>query len=150
MKKDVKLYNAMFPLWMLMFWPRIFAILVLPVNFVIDSIVLCILMAALKIQNKKKFYIKNVWKVFLFGLLSDVAGAALMLAASFLGIGRLGDELYLTIPGLLISTACIFILNYFVTFKKCDKRQRFIMSLTFAIATAPYTFLVPSRWIYQM
>jgi len=60
----------------------------------------------------------------------------------------MGDELYLTLPALFISAVLIFVLNYFVTFKKTDKALRLNLSLIFAIVTAPYTFLVPSSWLY--
>ena len=60
----------------------------------------------------------------------------------------MGDEPYLTVPALLISAALIFVLNYFVTFRKIDRKTRLTLSLIFAIVTAPYTFLVPSSWLY--
>lgn len=147
MKKDIKVYNALFPLWMLLMFPESW-IIVLPGNFIIDSIVLIISMWLLKIDEKLKFYRKNIFIIFCFGILSDIIGSAYMLILSFLGVGRMGDEPYLTIPALLISGACIFVFNYYITFKKYDKRIRFRLAMTFAIVTAPYTFLVPSSWLY--
>lgn len=38
MKKDMKLYNVIFPIWMLFFLPPV-RLVVLPANFVIDSLV---------------------------------------------------------------------------------------------------------------
>ena len=49
---------------------------------------------------------------------------------------------------ILIAAAAIFLLNYFVTFRREDKAIRLKMALTFAIVTAPYTFLIPSSWLY--
>ena len=63
-------------------------------------------------------------------------------------LGRMGDELYITLPALIISAVLIFIFNYFITFKKHDKKLKLKLALTFAIVTAPYTFLVPSSWLY--
>jgi hypothetical protein len=65
-----------------------------------------------------------------------------------LEIGQMGDEPYLTIPGLLISAGLIFVFNYFITFKKIDKKLRFKLSIIYTIITAPYTFLIPMNWIY--
>ena len=145
---DVKLYNVLFPFWMLMLFPILW-IIILPGNFIIDSLVLLILMKALGTEIKKGFYKKHIIKIFCFGMLSDMIGAGYMLLM-MLGfeLGRMGDELYLTGPALVISALLIFVFNYFITFKGSDLKTRRIASLTFAIATAPYTFLVPSSWLY--
>ncbi len=66
----------------------------------------------------------------------------------WLNIGNMGDEPYLTIPGLIISAVMIFILNYFITFRKIDGKERLKFSIMFAVVTAPYTFLIPISWIY--
>lgn len=148
-KGQVKLYNLLFPFWMLLLFPQVWLI-VLPGNFLIDSLVLLISMHALKIESKKQWYVKHIVKIFAFGLLADVIGSAYMLLLMVVfEVGRMGDELYLTLPALLISAALIFVFNYFITFKKADKPLRIKFALTFAIATAPYTFLVPSSWLYS-
>ena len=147
-REDVKLYNILFPLWMLILFPAAWLV-ILPGNFIIDSLVLLISMAALKIAEKKLWYKKYILKIYAFGMLSDVVGSLfLMLTALVLELGSTGDELYLTIPALLISSGLIFVLNYFVTFRKLEQPTRLKMALIFAIATAPYTFLVPLSWIY--
>ena len=146
--KDVKLYNVLFPVWFLMMIPLTWVV-VLPGNFLIDSLVLVIFMHCVKMENKKKFYWRHIFVVFLFGLLSDVVGAAWMFVTAYIfEWGIYGDELYLTIPAVLISAGCIFLLNYFVTFRKSEKTLRRKLALTYAIATAPYTFLIPSSWVY--
>ncbi len=151
-QKEVRLYNALFPLWMLLIWPQAWLI-VIPGNFIIDSIVLIISMAALKIADRKLFYKQHIWKIFGFGMLSDVIGSAYMLLMIFkIDMGdliRMGDEPILTVPGLIISAVLIFVFNYFITFKKMDKPLRLKLSIIFAVVTAPYTFLFPSSWLYQ-
>ena len=148
MKKEVKLYNVLFPFWMLLLFPQLWLI-VIPGNFIIDSIVLIVSMFLFKISDKKDFYKKNILKIFSFGMVSDIIGSAYMLIMMIgLQIGRMGDELYLTLPALIISASCIFILNYFITFRNLSKGMRFKLALIFAIITAPYTFLVPSSWLY--
>lgn len=148
-KKDIKLYNVLFPFWMLLLFPPMWLI-VLPGNFVIDSLVLIISLFLLKIPDKKQYYKRHILKIYGFGMLSDIVGSAYMLLLIIIfRVGRMGDELYLTIPAFLISAALIFIFNYFVTFKKCtDKALRLKLSVIFAVVTAPYTFLVPSSWLY--
>ena len=145
---DVKLYNILFPFWMILLFPRIWLI-VLPGNFIIDSIVLIISMILLKIADKKQWYKRHIIKIYLFGMISDIIGAGYMLLlVKVFDVGRMGDELYLTAPALVISSVLIFILNYFITFKKSDKLLRLKLSIIFALVTAPYTFLIPSIWLY--
>ena len=145
---DIKLYNVLFPFWMLLLFPQMWAI-VLPGNFIIDSIVLIISIFALKMTEKKQFYKRHIFQIWSFGMLSDIVGAAYMFLLMWaFEVGSMGDELYLTIPALIISAILIFVLNYFVTFRKSDKALRLKLALTFAIVTAPYTFLIPSSWLY--
>ena len=146
--KNIKLYNVLFPFWMLLLFPQMWAI-VLPGNFIIDSIVLIISMFALKMTEKKQFYKRHIFQIWGFGMLSDIVGAAYMFLLMWaFEVGSMGDELYLTIPALIISAALIFVLNYFVTFRKSDKVLRLKLALIFTIVTAPYTFLIPSSWLY--
>lgn len=141
------LYNVMFPVWMLMLFPIAWLVIV-PSNFIIDSLVFVISMYVLKIENKKQLYKKNILKIFAFGFLADIIGSLLLLSMTFLNISVTGDEWYLTIPALFISSVLIFVFNYFVTFKKLDTKNRLKLSLIIAIVTAPYTFLIPISWIY--
>lgn len=147
-KNDVRLYNVLFPFWMLLLFPQVWLI-VLPGNFLIDSAVLLLGLFLLKITDKKLWYKKHILPIFLFGLLADGIGSAYMLLM-MLGfeLGRMGDEPYLTVPALCISAALIFVFNYFFTFRRAGASVRLRLSLLFAAATAPYTFLIPSSLLY--
>lgn len=149
-KKDVRLYNVLFPVWMLVTMPYIWY-LVIPGNFLIDSLVLIIAMKVLKLENRKQFYLRHILPVFCFGFLSDLLASVPMWLSIFawedLG-GPYGDRLTLTVPGVLIAAGLIYGFNYWITFRKCEKPLRRKLSATLAIATAPYTFLIPSAWIY--
>ena len=147
-KNNLKLYNVLFPFWMLMMFPVAWLI-VIPGNFIIDSLVLVISMAILKITDKNQWYKRYILKIFAFGMLADIIGASYMLLMVMVfEVGIMGDEPYLTIPGLVISAVMIFVFNYFVTFRGTDKTSRLKLSLIFAVVTAPYTFLIPSSWLY--
>lgn len=146
--RTVKLYNVLFPLWMLLLFPQMWLV-VLPGNWLIDSLVLVAAMFALKLTEKWSFYKRHILSIYGFGMLADVIGAAYMFLLTWkFEVGTMGDEPYLTIPALILSAILIFVFNYFVSFRKEDKKIRWAMSLIFAIATAPYTFLVPSSWLY--
>lgn len=147
-KNTVTLYNVLFPFWMLLMIPVLWVV-VIPGNFIIDSLVLIISLKILKISDKKQWYKKHILKIFLFGMLADIIGSVYMLFMMLVfEIGSMGDELYLTIPALLLSAALIYVFNYFVTFKKAEQPLRFKLAMIFAVVTAPYTFLVPSSWLY--
>ena len=146
--KEYKLYNVIFPLWMLMLFPQVWLI-VWPGNFIIDSLVLLIAMAVWKIPNKKEMYKKHILKIFLFGMLSDAIGSAYMLLMIMIpALSDTANELYLTVPALILTGVLIYVFNYYITFKKTDMILRKKLALTFAIATAPYTFLFPTTWLY--
>ena len=147
-KHTVRLNNVLFPVWMLMlFWQT--WLLVLPGNFLIDSAVLLLSLRTFDKDARKTLYKKHIGKVFCFGLLADFIGAALLFVLMMVfELGQMGDELYLTLPALLLSAALIFAFNYFFTFRSVEAALRKRLALTFAIVTAPYTFLIPSRWIY--
>ena len=146
--KQVRLYNVFFPFWMLMLFP-ITWLVVLPGNFLVDSLVLLVSLRVLTIVDRKLWYKRHILKIFTFGMLSDLVGAVYMLLmlAKF-DIGHMGDEPYLTLPAILIAAVLIFLSNYYITFRKVEKPLRLKLALTFAIVTAPYTFLVPSSWLY--
>ena len=146
MKKEIRFYNMLFPLWLVMAAPLTW-VAVIPANFLIDSLVLMILLFACRVEEKRRFYIGHILPVFGFGFLADIIASAGMLLAMFLGVGGRGDEWYLTVPGLLAAAGLIFFFNYFISFRREDRRRRFRMALFFAVFTAPYTFLVPTGWV---
>lgn len=70
MKKDVKLYNVLFPLWLLLLFPRMWLI-VLPGNFIIDSIVLLVTTSIMRIEGKWEFFKMFILKVYIFGICAE-------------------------------------------------------------------------------
>ena len=147
--KEIKFYNILFPIWLLLLIPTAW-IAVLPVNFIVDSLVLII--AAKKLGlTQKGMYRKHILKVWIFGFISDIIGAGAILGAMYLLDSHIyiqGDELFLTAPAMILAAVFIFIFNYRFSFSDIDKPKRLRLALTFAIFTAPYTFLIPISWIY--
>ena len=146
--KEVRLNNVLFPFWMLVLYPMTWFV-VLPGNFIIDSLVLLVSMVLLGVADKKQCYKKYILKIFSFGMISDIVGGIYMfLMLAVFEVARMGDELFLTVPAVVISAVLIFVLNYFITFRKAERSFRLKMSLIFALVTAPYTFLIPNSWIH--
>ncbi|GAA0180527.1 hypothetical protein SH2C18_32020 [Clostridium sediminicola] len=165
MKKEVKLYNVLFPIWFLLVFP-ITWIVVLPANFIIDSIVLIISMIFLKQIDIKENYKKSILKVWLFGFLSDFIGAGIL----FLSHIPNGDWWYefvyspvsynpfdnfyslsYVFIAIIVSGVAIYLFNLKISFKKLnyDLKIKKTIALSLAIFTAPYVLLVPSKLMYN-
>ena len=87
--KKAKLYNVIFPIWMLWIFPLTWLV-ILPANFVIDLLAVAITMKVLKIEHIWATAKPVILKVWLFGFLSDLIGTAAMLMAAFLDEDILG------------------------------------------------------------
>lgn len=169
MMKQIKLYNVIFPIWLLMFLPPV-AVITLAGNFIIDSLVIAICFFVFKVGDAKRtlktFYSKSILKVWLFGFLADIVGAAILLAICTTGdlFGlpfevesaisydpfRNPTAVIIVVFAMLISALFIFLFNYKITFKNqiADKKLRIKLALTIAIVTIPWTFLLPTKWFY--
>lgn len=164
-KKSIKLYNVIFPVWLLIFFPPII-LFVLPANFFIDLTVIVLTMKFLKMDNIKGIAKKVILKVWIFGFISDIIGSIFM----FVGGVASGNDWWQTniaipvmyspfssiwgfmwiVMCLLISAFFIYLFNYKVCFKKVtiadiEKKK---LSLSLTIFTAPYLFLLPLEWFY--
>ncbi|WP_312355602.1 hypothetical protein [Aminipila sp.] len=168
MKKEIKFYNVIFPVWMMMILPIVW-IVVLPANFIVDS---CVLLIALKFIIKQKdiklLYKKTILKVWILGFVADIIGAVTLLAAELFFSNRDSklikqlssvywnafDNIYAFLYvacAVLISAVLIFVLNYKYSFSNItlEKEEKVRAALTLAILTAPYTFFIPTEMIYR-
>ena len=164
MKRDVKLYNVLLPIWILYFFPQVW-IITLPGNLLIDCAVLLLTLAVLKHTQKKAVLKKLWWKFWLLGFLADFIGALFLFGCWYLSllpepVGSWIDSIipqaflnpFRTLPGFLYTLTGVVIAGVCIYFfdkramKSCtllDGRQRHIVALTMAVVTAPWTFLIP-------
>jgi len=159
--KEIKLYNLIFPVYMLWLIPPVIFIVGI-LNFIIDSVVVLITEKILKLEDMFSKYKKVIFKVWIFGFLADFIGALFLFITSALfddlnipikyniDYNPFGNiyALIITVIGILIAGILIFIFNKKICFKKIDitEKQRFILSLVMAIVTTPYLFLLPMNW----
>lgn len=165
MKKQVRLYNVLFPIWVLWLFPQVLAI-VLPGNLVIDCLVLFLTLLALKHRQKGAVVKQLWWKFWLLGFAADLVGTAWMFAGWFPSalpspIGDFWENAMLsahmlrpwthpltfcwTLAGIAIAGACIYFFDK-RAMKKCDLltgREKHVIALTMAIVTAPWLFFMP-------
>lgn len=143
MKKDYKLYNFILPPFILIGFSPWFLGLSLVGNFLIDSAVLSIIMLVVFKKFDKSFYIKKMFWLWLLGFSADIIGLFYMFTVSSVGGNISYNNLPMIISGIIIAGGFIFLLDYLV-FRKSDmtKKQALLSALTFAVLTAPYTFML--------
>lgn len=167
-KKPVKLYNVIFPIWILMFWPSppVFLLTLLG-NLAVDCLVVFLALLVLKHPARGAVLRRCWWKVWLFGFLSDLIGA-LWLTAGLFGSWALDADgaagwisdfamamtvnpfrqplaLVWTVVGTAIAGGCIYFFDrrVFRRAPELDRRQGHILAVTLAVVTAPWLFLIP-------
>lgn len=162
---SVKLCNVLFPIWILIFFPQVLAI-VIPGNLIVDAAVLLIALAAMRHRAKGAVLRKCWWKVWLLGFAADLIGAAWMVLGWFVTSwvpsldSSLGKILYnpfghpaaflWTAAGVAIAGWFIFLLDrrVFRSVPELTSRQSTRLALTFAIVTAPWLFFLPLYSLY--
>lgn len=159
--KQTRLYNVIFPIWLLFLFPAVWLVVV-PANLLIDCAVVLLALIALR-HTQKKAVLKQVWwGVWIMGFASDFVGALFLLPSMFL-LGYLPEPwdswlepvMYnpfkswlafaVTLIAVALSGVCIYFLNQ-RGMRSCAEltdRERHVVSLTLAIVTAPWTFFIP-------
>lgn len=171
MKKEVKLNNVIFPIWMMWIFPPL-VFIALVGNFVIDSIVILAAFAIFKVVKSTglsmgQLYKKSILKVWIFGFLADIVGAIMLFVVMLIleSINGTNDIIagicynpLNNITGFLIVVAAvalavllIWIFNYYIVFNRLieDSKIRMKVALTIAIVTMPWTYLIPTQWLYN-
>lgn len=163
MKKDVRLYNVILPIWLLWLFPQLF-ILVAPANLAVDCMVLVVTLTALKHRGKGAVLKKLWWKFWLLGFLADFIGVLVLLPGAFLpsvfgnaawtydlGTAMMANPfhhpgaLVWTLAAVALAGVCIYFFDK-RAMKKCDLltvREKHVVALTMAVVTAPWLFLMP-------
>ena len=172
-KKELRLYNLIFPLWFMVWFPGWWWLILIPANYFLDRFVLkrCL---DKKIPENKHLLKKYSWKVCLFGFLSDFIGA-LFLLGIFMGISFIGERMIdnnhkelglkiarwsgsgminvwqdpltfiIAVAGVALSALMIYIFNKKMLRKNTEigEENARYCAKWLAIATAPYLYLIP-------
>jgi hypothetical protein len=163
LRKDIKLYNMIFPAWALFIVPFTWVV-ILPANFIIDSIAVLIVLKLLRVTNITGLYKKMIFKVWGLGFAADILGTICL----SIMIGFADDITHMKYRGLsystqdyplglilisiaiIISGILIYAFNYCGHLKslELDQGQRRKLALTLAITTAPYLMFLPMDMLY--
>ena len=161
----IKLHNILLPLWLLIFLPSYLWLVLIPLNYIIDRVVLRWSLGDM--PDKGIFCRKHTWKICIAGFLSDFAGAVILLGTALLtseGSEKIQDigtaimyEPFSNLPGLLIiaaaiavSAVCIYFLDKWILRRAgLDPEQVKRSAIRLALITAPYLFLFPTHLLYE-
>lgn len=159
--KKTRLYNVIFPVWMLFLFPQVWLV-ALPGNLLIDCVVVLLTLMSLKHTQKWAVLRKVWWRVWPLGFAADFVGA-LFLRHSVPLLSSLPEPWYswldpimynpfkswlafaLTLTAVALSGVCIYFFDKWAmrSCKHLSVRERHILCLTLAIVTAPWTFFIP-------
>lgn len=170
-KKSVKLYNLVFPIWLLWLIPLTWFV-VLPANFLIDLLVIVLTMKFMKVPNIMENAKQIILRVWLCGFVADFIGTIAMLMSNIINFNYdsdLGKWWYDHIQNavayypfesiysilwigisILITSFFIYLFNYKFCLNKStlDSKQKKLLSLSLAVFTAPYLFYLPTSWFF--
>lgn len=156
MKKDIRLYNVLFPIWFLFLFPQLWFVM-LPANFLIDSLVVYLSARHQKLEGKLLLWRGSILPVWLIGFAADLAGAGLTVLLYFgcCNLETMGIDIpnlilfpwttLVAIPGTALAGVLIYYLNRRFSFRKSGLDAAAIekLCLHLAVFTAPYTMLIP-------
>ena len=152
MKKS-RLYNILFPMWLFYIIPTGVWMIILPANFLIDSLVLYIASKYLHIRDCASTWKSSILRIWGIGFASDFLGGLLILAIELIRCELYPDwntfffpeATLIAIPGVVLSAICIYCLDKRYAFVKTNLSEPAIKKLSMALAvfTAPYSMLIP-------
>ena len=171
MKREIKISNVLFPIWLLLLFPPLI-LFSLAGNFVVDSAAILLTLRVLRGGWAGEVWKASILRAWLLGFLADLIGGLVMLAPMFLNEGvsgipggdwleRLAYGVYFnpfdsvaaflwTALAAAVSALCIYGFNHRFVFRRADvsERERRRLSLIMAVVTAPWLFFLPTAWFY--
>ena len=153
MRRDSRLYNILFPIWLFYLIPTGIWLIIFPANFVIDSLVLYIAMKHYSSDGFADVWRKSILRIWGIGFICDLAGAFLIMAIEILRGYMLPSintfyfpgATIIAIPGVLLSGVLIYRIDRVYAFKNCNMEMGLVKKLSWALSifTAPYAMLIP-------
>lgn len=137
------------PIWIMYWFPFI-----LPINygikFAIINILLWILKKAMNIYNI--YSMMTAIKIFCFTVVAELVGLAIF----YVFEGNTATDFYygnyfsFCLLAFICAIILNFILNYIFVLRKfsVSTKQKFILTISVVIVTAPYLFLLPGGFVY--
>ena len=169
--EPVKLFNIMLPIWLILFWPTLLWLVLIPANYFLDRIVLKWSLGDL--PDKGSFCRRHTWKICLAGFLSDFVGVLILFGVFMASVGfddstsfgaLLEDLAYgvgfnpfshigsflIVVLAIVVAGLLIFLLDRKILKKAgLSAEQAKKSALRLALITAPYLYFIPSSFLYD-
>ncbi|WP_010630739.1 hypothetical protein [Sporolactobacillus vineae] len=149
------LADIIFPIFMLYFYPPLLG-LAASANLIIDAVVFFATLRFFHITMKNR--LGTLIALWLLGLAADVAGSLFLSLTLFVNnyIPQVSINYYtiysspaavvLIVSAIILAGLIIYLLDRIYLRRRLPAVQAKRMALVFAIATAPYTFLISANW----
>lgn len=155
--------NVIFPTWMLGLIPSVIWLIMIPANFIVDSLVIIGWTKVKKISDWKSVWSKSIWRLWIFGFIADFAAAGLLFALFYLwmALSSITNQEWMVdasdvimygwgsffygISGALIGGLIIYQLDRRWAFTKTNlaPAQKKNAAFWMAIITAPWLLSIP-------
>lgn len=159
MNKSIKLYNLILPIWLIIWWPSPLWLVLIPINYLIDTFVLYFLMKKTNVESYKERTFKLSWKICIAGFLADFVGSLfLFILEEISGQFKIDWVIsgtmnpFSSIGGFLLTCIAVFIAGFCIyQFDKwvlkrthyLDNNKVHLIAAWMAIITSPYFFFIP-------
>lgn len=161
MKKDIPVYNVIFPAFMLYYGAAflpVLAVVLFPANFIVDTLMLFLLFFLLKLPDKKRLYKAMIAKTWGLGFLADfIASFAMSSFGAGLASAVPSFRIYSSTPwkepglllfitaGVALAGVLIYVFQRKIVLKgiALEERQKHRLALGMAALTAPYLMYLP-------
>lgn len=165
--KSIRLYNMIFPIWILIWLPSWLWLLLIPANYILDTVVTYFTLP--KDENRWQFCMRNTWKICIAGFVSDLVGSVFLFVIGLCFLSSIETEwswnisyallynnpftnpvaLAICIIAIAVAGFCIYLIDSWILVKAGLAMEQAKKSAKWlAIITAPYLFLIPASWIY--
>lgn len=162
-----------FPVWIVWLYPVTW-IAIVPLNILVDFLVTLLALKLIKIEKPMEVIKKSLAKTVALGFVADIIATAVLMILSF-GIngsrnniakwffdnisGPILNDYHTTPWGILVMILAVMFAGFLVyvfnrkfSFRSTDLSESQIkkVSVTLAVLTAPYVFLIPTNVFYNM
>lgn len=155
MKREIRLYNFILPIWLLWMFPPAW-LLILPGNLLIDGAVLFLTLTALGRADRGFRMRALLLPLWVCGFAADFAGVVWMEAGHLVSDLSHTWTIYSalshpaafawTLSAVVLSGICIYALDSFFLggeVSPLPEQERRRIALAMAVVTAPWTFFIP-------
>ena len=165
-RNEIRLYNVIFPIYFILYFPNPFWVIAIPLNYVIDSLVLRLGLKLCRIyenkEERRQFINSTAWKLCIAGFAADFLGCLFLIyfpqlflsehhareiaTAQYTSPFVSSDVLAVFLAAIAFSGICIYLIDRWILKKQgLDAKSAGRIALLLAVLTAPYLMLYPTE-----